>query len=124
MPTRDDRVRDAGRSLALKAPCRVATTANITLSGLQTVDGVALAENDRILVRAQTDSTQNGIYTAENTAWVRAIDFDGLNDVRQGTLVWVHSGTQGTSFYVLTSADPITFGTSAITFQRWLLTAA
>jgi CO/xanthine dehydrogenase Mo-binding subunit len=52
-------------SLAFKAPCRVATTAEITLSGFQTIDGVTLAADDanlRVLVKDQSDTTQNGVY--------------------------------------------------------------
>ena len=47
---------------AIKQPCRVATTANLTLSGTQTIDGVAVVADDRVLVKNQTTATQNGIY--------------------------------------------------------------
>ena len=46
---------------AIKTPVLVATTANITLSGLQTIDGVALAEGDRVLVKSQSTTANNGI---------------------------------------------------------------
>ena len=62
----------------IKAPCRVATTAAITLVNLQTVDGVALAAGDRVLVKDQADNTTNGIYAAQDSAaWVRESDCDG-----------------------------------------------
>ena len=53
--TYTDRRQGLTTAVAVKAPCRVATTANITLSGTQTVDGVALAVRDRVLVKNQTN---------------------------------------------------------------------
>ncbi|NBQ69411.1 MAG: hypothetical protein EBU46_11505, partial [Nitrosomonadaceae bacterium] len=53
-------------------PCKVATTNNITLSGTQTVDGVPLVAGDRVLVRSQTASSQNGIYYVASGAWYRS----------------------------------------------------
>lgn len=57
-----------------KLPCRAATTGNITLSGLQTIDTVILVEGDRVMVRAQTNANENGIRIASTGAWVRAED--------------------------------------------------
>jgi len=59
-----------------KPAVRVATTANITLNGLQTIDGVALVANDRVLVKDQTTTSQNGIWLVSSTAWSRAPDAD------------------------------------------------
>jgi hypothetical protein len=60
--------------LAIKAPVRVATTANITLSGLQTIDGIALVAGDRVLVKNQSDATANGLYNGVTGNWTRTID--------------------------------------------------
>lgn len=57
-----------------KAQCKAASTANLTLSGLQTVDGVVLAANDRVLVKNQTLAQNNGIYLVAVGAWTRATD--------------------------------------------------
>ncbi len=101
---------------AFKLPCRVATTANITLSGLQTIDGVTVVADDRVLVKDQTTGSQNGIYVADTGAWVRAPDFDGTRDSVQGTLVLITSGTDNaTTVYQLTTATPV-IGTSSLTF--------
>ena len=54
-PSTDRRYGVSG-NLAMKAPCRVATTANITLNGLQTIDGVTVAAGDRVLVKDQSSS--------------------------------------------------------------------
>ena len=75
--TTTDRLAGATTSLAVKAPVIAATTANITLSGEQTIDSVAVVADDRVLVKNQTDGIENGVYTAASGAWVRAIDFDG-----------------------------------------------
>jgi hypothetical protein len=111
-----DRMDGAIASLAIKAPCRVATTANITLSGLQTINGVTVVAGDRVLVKDQTTTTHNGIYVAATGAWERAKDFDGNRDAVQGTIVLVRPAGDSTLFYELTSANPIVIGTSAITF--------
>lgn len=110
------RLGGARSSLAFKAPCRVATTANITLSGTQTIDGVAVVAEDRVLVKSQTDSVANGIYVVKATAWERAKDFDGSDDVVDGTRVYVHSGSTASGSYVVTTDDPIVIDTSTITF--------
>lgn len=107
--------------VAFKAPCKAATTANITLSGAQTIDGVAVAETTpktRVLVRAQTDATENGIYDVMDTAWVRSDDFNGTRDAVEGTLVEVTNGTSyaDTTWRVETTGT-IVFGTSNITFS-------
>lgn len=102
---------------AVKVPCRVATTAAITLSGLQTVDGVALADGDRVLVKNQASGVNNGIYVATTSTWNRAVDFDGTFDVKKGTAVVITDGTSyAGDWFVVSSPDPITIGTSAIAF--------
>ena len=116
-----DRIEGARSSLAFKAPCRVATTANITLSGEQTIDGVAVVEEgandrpDRVLVKNQTDQTQNGIYSVSTGVWSRARDFDGNSDIVTGTRIYAHDGTVGAGEYIVTAADPIVIDTSNIT---------
>lgn len=104
-------------TLAVKIPCRCATTANITLSALQTIDGVALNAGDRVLVKNQVIATQNGIYNAAVGAWVRANDFAASNQLLDGCQVYVNFGAlNGGRLWQLTTADPITLGTSNITF--------
>lgn len=105
--------------LAIKAPVRAATTgAAITLSGLQTIDGVALAAGDRVLVKDQTDATTNGLYNAATGPWTRTIDAANNSQWTTGTQVGVTSGSaNANSAFVLTAANPITVGTSALTFQ-------
>lgn len=107
-------------SLAYKAPCRVVTTANIALSGFQTINGVTLADGDtnlRVLVAAQDAADENGIWLASSGAWSRATDFDGNTDIVQGTQVRVVGGSSGVGVYYVATADPIVVGTSDIAFS-------
>lgn len=114
--TTTDRISGLVSSVAIKAPCRLATTANITLNGLQSIDGVTTVSGDRVLVKSQTDATTNGIYVADTGDWVRPPDFDGTGDCVQGTLVMVVSGTiNGSTVFQLTTASPV-IGTSALAF--------
>jgi hypothetical protein len=103
---------------AILNPCRVATTANITLSGEQTIDGVAVVDGDRVLVKDQTDDTENGIYEADTSTWSRTKDCNGAYDLVTGSLVYVRAGTAGLGWYNCTSADTITIGTDSITWSQ------
>jgi hypothetical protein len=112
-----DRVEGLDPAVAFKAPCRVATTENITLSGAQTIDGVAIT-NERVLVWSQINQSENGIWNASGTAWTRAEDFDGNRDVVLGTQIRVTSGTDYSGFtFSVTTANPIVIGASNITFS-------
>lgn len=105
--------------LAIKTPCRVATTANITLAGLQTIDGITLVADDRVLVKDQTTVSENGIYAASSGNWTRAVDWDGTNEITRGTRVLVTQGTTNAQKdYSITAADPLTVGTSSVTIAE------
>lgn len=100
-----------------KQSVRVASTANISLSGVQTIDGVAVNSGDRVLVKNQTDATTNGIYTANGSTWSRAGDANEPGEVTSGLVVYVEEGTlQGKSRWQLTTPLPITIGSSSLTF--------
>lgn len=105
-------------NLAIKTPCRVATTANITLSGLQTIDGVTLVADDRVLVKNQSSAVDNGIYTASSGNWERTTDFDSPYETVKGTQVLINEGTiEAGHVYVVTSSNPLIPGTSSLTFS-------
>lgn len=111
-----DRLSGVQTSVAIKAPVKAATTANITLSGTQTIDGVALVSGDRVLVKDQSTASENGVYVVATGAWTRALDFNGNSDVAEGTLVSVTSGsTSAGLLYRLSTAAP-DIGTSALSF--------
>jgi len=121
--TQIDRINGLIGSIAIKAPCRVATTANITLSGEQTIDTVAVVADDRVVVKNQTNQTENGIYDASATAWSRAADFDGNRDFVKGTVVRVLEGTAGGIYYEVTS-EGVIVGESNIIFAATTLPLA
>lgn len=111
-----DRLDGLSSATAVKGPTKVATVANITLSGHQTMDGVAVVTGDRVLVKDQTDQRENGIYVCDSGNWRRAKDFSGNRDVQKGTRVWVSNGAIGPAEYVVTTDNPIRIGTSLIVF--------
>jgi len=103
---------------AFKAPVRAATTANITLSGTQTIDGIALVADDRVLVKNQTTASGNGIYLVKVGAWVRATDFDAWSEIF-GTSVIVDQGsTQADTVWICTANAGGTLGSTSITFAQ------
>lgn len=110
-----DRVASVRSSLAIKAPCRVATTGNITLAGEQTIDGIAVVSGDRVLVKDQTTGADNGIYIVSTGEWRRAPDWDGSGDIVTGTMVRVISG--GSHFgtrWVVNTTGTITVGSTSV----------
>lgn len=108
------------QGLDTKASVRAATTADITLSGTQTIDGVSLIAGDRVLVKNQTDATANGIYVVASGSWSRSQDTDGNSEVTPGMFVFVEEGTSnGDNGYVLTTNGTITLGTTELTFQQF-----
>ena len=102
--------------ISWKEPVLAATVANITLSGEQTVDGVALVAGDRVLVKNQSTASQNGIYVVAAGSWTRAVGADDWAEY-EGAVVFVISGSgnAGTTWYC--SAQP--GGTLGVTALNW-----
>lgn len=114
----------AGSGIAVKPAVKAATTANISsLSGTLTVDGIPLAAENRVLVKNQTDPTQNGIYVVSGSAWTRALDTNSEENTKRGTYVFVESGTQNenTSWILYSEGTGlnggIDFGTDPLQFE-------
>jgi hypothetical protein len=102
----------------VKRSVKAATTANITLSGTQTIDGIALVAGDRALVKDQTTASQNGIYVVSATAWARAADADTVSELA-GACVNVDSGTVNGGFRFDTDFKTTdTLNTTSVTFYR------
>lgn len=100
-----------------KQSVRVATTGEITLSGLQTVDGTALAAGDRVLVKDNSAGATNGIYLAATGSWPRASDADLSAEVTPGLLVIVEEGVvNGNTLWELITDAPITLGVTPLAF--------
>jgi len=97
---------------------RAATTANITLSGTQTIDGVSLSVADRVLVKNQSTGANNGLYAVASGAWTRVLDFDAWAEV-PGAIVSVEEGTTNADTVWLSTADlDGTLGSTSITFVQ------
>src|SRR5699024_3102328 len=102
-----------------KTPVVVATGSNITLSGLQTIDGVTLQAGDRVLVMNQTNAADNGIYAAASGSWSRTTDFDEakVGEVEQGASTFVQEGADyGNTSWTLQTGGTIVIGTTDLTF--------
>ena len=121
-PTQDRRYGLVG-SLAFKAPCTVASTgSNVTLSGEQTINGVSVVTGNRVLVKDQTDATQNGIYDANTSSWTRSYDFNGNFDFAKGTMLYVTGGSSAGKGLWTVSSTGTDVGTDSISFASVLLT--
>lgn len=101
-----------------KQPVRAATTANITLSGAQTIDGVSVVAGDRVLVKNQTAGASNGIYLAATGAWTRSTDFDTSAEALAATTFVSEGTTLGNSVWNMTTDAPITLGTTALVWAQ------
>ena len=113
-------VDNAVTGLDVKQSVRVGTTANITLSGTQTIDGVAVVAGNRVLVKNQTTASQNGIYVVAAGAWTRATDADQNAEVTAGMFTFISEGTTlGDTGWLLTANDPIVVGTTALAFAQF-----
>ena len=110
----------AALGLVVKTDCAVATTTNITLSGEQSIDGVTTSTS-RILVKDQTDASQNGIYTTASGSWSRVSDFDAAGDQIANAFVFVTAGTAGadTSYVCTNDTDSQTVGTDDINWAQF-----
>lgn len=107
------------QGLDAKASVKAASTGNLTLSGTQTVDGIALVANDRVLVKDQTTPAQNGIYIVAAGAWMRATDMDAWTEI-PSSYVWVEQGTvQADTGWVCTADAGGTLGTTNVTWTQF-----
>lgn len=107
------------RGLDWKNSVRAATTAAVTQSGPQTVDGVALVAGDRVLDKDNATAASRGIWVVQAGAWTRATDFDDSVEVTAAAAVPVESGTtNGDAVFILTTDGAITVGTTALAFTR------
>lgn len=115
----------ASAGLDPKGSVRASTTANGALASAyengDVIDGVTLVTGDRILLKNQTTGSENGIYTVNAAgAPTRATDADTSAEVSAGMYTFVEEGTQNADTgWVLTTNNPITLGTTALTFAKF-----
>ena len=131
-------VDSVANGLDVKASMRVATTGNLSVSATATIleatangaisiDGVSLSLNDRVLVKDQTATAQNGFYKVTTVGsgsakfvLTRTPDADAASELTAGAFVFVEEGTANAdNGYVLTTNGAITVGTTGITFEQF-----
>ena len=104
----------SGSSISVSAVA-VATTTNLaSLSGLLTIDGVTLTANQRVLVKDQTLSQNNGVYVAAVGAWTRAIDANSSTEIASRIISVVSGSTNGGEQFATTFKSTDTLGTTAM----------
>ena len=112
-------VDNTAQGLDAKASVKAASTGNLTLSGTQTVDGIALVANDRVLIKDQSTVSQNGIYSVQSGAWTRVSDMDTWAEV-PGAYVWVEQGSvNADTGWVSTADQGGTLNTTPITWTQF-----
>ncbi len=112
-------VDSVAQGLDVKASVKAATTANITLSGAQTIDGVSIVAGDRVLVKNQTASQNNGIYVAASGAWARSSDADTWAELVSAYTFVEEGATYADTGWVCTVNAGGTLGTTPITWSQF-----
>ena len=112
-------VDNTAQGLNVKESCLVSTVGNIALSGTQTIDGVAVVANDRVLVKNQTTTSTNGIYVVAAGAWSRSADADTWNELISA-FTFIERGTvNADTGWVCTVDAGGTLGTTPVTFSQF-----
>ena len=109
------------QGLDIKDSCVVVSTSNITLSGTQTIDGVSLSANDRVLVAGQSTASQNGIYkVVSGGSWTRADDMAAGEDAA-GNFTFIEEGTTNAENGWVCTSDKgsAVVGTNNLTFAQF-----
>ena len=108
------------QGLDIKEGVKVATTANITLSGTQTIDGVAVSADERVLVKNQNTASENGLYLCKASSWTRTDDLAAGSDA-SSVFVFVDQGTVNSDngFVCSTSKGSAVVGTNNLTFVQF-----
>lgn len=98
-----------------KPPANAATTVNITLSGLQTIDTVPLVAGNTVLVKDQSTLSENGIYIVSSGPWSRAPGADTWAEY-EGAIIYIESGGQATTAWYCTAQPGGTLGVTPLQF--------
>tara|TARA_R100000231_G_scaffold22586_1_gene21518 strand:- start:1002 stop:2765 length:1764 start_codon:yes stop_codon:yes gene_type:complete len=113
-------VDSTSEGLDVKQSCKVATTANITLSGTQTIDGVSVVADDRVLVKDQSTASQNGMYLCKASTWVRTDDLAAGVDAA-GAFTFVEQGSVNADigFVCTSNKGSAVVGTNNLSFSTF-----
>lgn len=116
----DTQMQQSAAGIDSKPSVRALAAANVALTGTQTVDGISLGVGDRILLTAQTTTTQNGVYVVASGAWSRAADADATGEITPGAFWFVEEGTTyGKTQWRCNNTGAITIGSTAITIVQF-----
>lgn len=108
--------------ISWKQPCAVATLVDITLSGLQLIDGYTTLAGDRVLVKNQTNAAFNGIYLANASAWTRSLDAN-VWDEFVSAISFIEYGTQAGGAFFCTATPGGTLGVTALNWSQFTTSA-
>jgi len=108
--------------ISWKQPVACATLTNITLSGLQTIDGYTTLAGDRVIVKNQSTQANNGIYIAASGAWTRSSDANTWNEL-VSAIAFVEYGSQAGSAWFCTVTPGGTLGTTPVTWSQFTTSA-
>lgn len=113
-------VDSTSEGLDVKDSVKIATTANITLSGTQTIDGVAISADERVLVKDQSTASQNGIYLCKAGSWARADDMAASGDAA-GAFTFVEQGStySDVGFVCSSNKGSAVVGTNNLAFTQF-----
>jgi hypothetical protein len=112
-------VDSVAQGLDVKASVVASTTGNITLSGAQTIDGVSIVAGNRVLVKAQTNAAENGIYVASNTSWSRSADANTWDELVSAYTFVEQGSTYADTGWVCTVNAGGTLGTTPVTWSQF-----
>jgi hypothetical protein len=115
----EELIGDALSQNGYKGAVKVATTANITLSGAQTIDGVAVVGGDKVLVKNQASGVNNGVYDVRNdTTWTRS-EVMAVGSSAAGAVVYVTQGTTNANVWFICTNDvgSDVVGTNSLVFS-------
>jgi hypothetical protein len=113
-------VDNTAQGLDVKDSVKIATTANITLSGTQTIDGEAISADERVLVKNQSTATENGIYLCKAGSWARTDDMAAGSDAA-GAFTFVEQGStySDVGFVCSSNKGSAVTGTNNLSFTQF-----
>ena len=113
-------VDSVSQGLDVKDSVKVATTGNITLSGTQTIDGVAVSADERVLVKDQSTASQNGLYLCKASTWERTTDLaTGANAAGMFTFVEQGTANADNGFTCTSNSGSAVVGTNNLVFAQF-----
>lgn len=108
----------AAAGIRRKDNVKAASTANLTLSGEQTIDGISCVTGDRVLAKDQSTASENGIYVVDSGAWTRATDLDSWDEVPNATVAVEQGSVNADRNYQVTSDSGGTIDSTNMTWVQ------